>query len=193
MSSLLESIAGMIGNDQIEKISAQLGTDPETTENAVGAALPALVGGLSRRAEHDDAESTFSQWDDENDDNLMDDVNQFFGSGSQESRGDGILSQIFGGKRERVEQTVGKSTGLDQGQSGMLMKMLAPIVLGALFRKKKQNNMDSGGLFDFLGKEKESTEQKSGGLIGRMLDQDGDGDFDFGDIAKVGMGMLFKK
>ena len=44
----------------------------------------------------------------------------------------------------------------------------------------------------FLGGERKSVEQSTGGsLIGRMLDQDGDGDFDLSDMAKMAMAKIF--
>lgn len=192
MSSILEQISGMLGDNELDQISQKIGADKSQTQNAIASALPALLGGLSRKADADDAEDTFGQWDNDNDDGMLDNVSNFFG-GSNESRGEGMLSQIFGNKRERVEQTVGKSSGLTGGQSGMLMKMLAPMVMGSLFRQKKQQNMSSGGLFDLIRGENKQVEQKSGGMIGRMLDQDGDGDFDLGDIGKMAMGMFFKR
>ena len=192
MSSLLESIGGMLGQNEISEISKKLGADENATQSAIASALPALLGGLSRQADADDAENTFSQWDDDNDDSMLENVSNFLGGGA-ESKGDGILSKIFGNKRDRVEQSVGKSSGLNSGQSGMLMKMLAPMVMGSLFRKKKQENLSSGGLFDLIRGENKQVEKKSGGLVGRMLDQDGDGDFDLGDIAKAGLGMFFKR
>ena len=72
------------------------------------------------------------------------------------------------------------------------MKMLAPMVMGALGKKKQSEGLGVGDLMGFLGGEQKAVEQAGGGsLIGRMLDQDGDGDFDMGDLAKVAMGKLF--
>jgi hypothetical protein len=42
-----------------------------------------------------------------------------------------------------------------------------------------------------LGKEKASVDKQGGGFLARMLDQDGDGDFDISDMAKLAMGKLF--
>ncbi len=67
------------------------------------------------------------------------------------------------------------------------------MVMGALGKQKTSRGMGVGDLMGFLGKEKESVEKESGGMIGRMLDQDGDGDFDMGDMAKFAMGKLFGK
>jgi hypothetical protein len=70
--------------------------------------------------------------------------------------------------------------------------MLAPLVLGTLGNHQKSQNMDAGGLASALRKEKQSMEtQASGGLLSGLLDQDGDGDFDFQDIMKLGMKKLF--
>ena len=72
--------------------------------------------------------------------------------------------------------------------------MLAPMVLGALGKKQKSEGLGVGDLMGFLGGEKQAVEQSGGGsLIGRMLDQDGDGDFDMGDMAKLAMDRFFGK
>ena len=73
---------------------------------------------------------------------------------------------------------------------GSLLAMLAPIVMGIIGRQARSGNMDSGALAGMLRKERQSMEKHAtGGLLGGLLDQDGDGDFDFQDILKRG----FKK
>ena len=59
--------------------------------------------------------------------------------------------------------------------------------------KKKRNSagMDASGLTSFLGKEKDEVEEKSGGIVGKLLDQDGDDDFDVGDFGKLAAEKLF--
>ncbi len=102
------------------------------------------------------------------------------------------LAGLLGGRQSKVEQGIGKASGLNGGQVGSLMGMLAPLVMGALARKTKTENMDAGGLAGMLRGERKSIEnQASGGLLAGLLDQDGDGDFDFSDIMKLGMSRLF--
>ena len=62
------------------------------------------------------------------------------------------------------------------------MATLAPLVLGALGKQKRQNNLDQGGIADILGQvagmqRQRNQQQKSplGGLINNFLDKDGDG------------------
>ncbi len=74
-----------------------------------------------------------------------------------------------------------------------LLMMLAPLLMGALGKRRQQEDLSPGGLGDWLQGESDRVEASTGGggLIGRMLDQDGDGDFDMMDMMKFGAGKLF--
>jgi hypothetical protein len=70
--------------------------------------------------------------------------------------------------------------------------MLAPLVMGALGRTKRQQRLGPSDLGQLLGRERQHmASQDSGtmGMIGRLLDRDGDGQI-CDDVAKIGMGML---
>jgi hypothetical protein len=70
--------------------------------------------------------------------------------------------------------------------------MLAPLVMGALGRAKRQTRADTGGLADLLGGATRQMDQQAPDLmsgLGRMLDADGDGSA-IDDIAGIA-GRLF--
>lgn len=74
--------------------------------------------------------------------------------------------------------------------------MLAPIVLGALGKQKREQGMSVSDLTGYLQRERKVVQEKAPNemnLLGQLFDQDGDGDFDIGDVAKLGMGFLSKK
>lgn len=72
------------------------------------------------------------------------------------------------------------------------MGMLAPMVMGAIGKKKRDDGMDRGGLGGMLkGERKQIEQQASGGLLAGLLDQDGEGDFDFSDVMQIGMKRFF--
>lgn len=106
-----------------------------------------------------------------------------------------MLEDIFGGKKRRVEDAIGKSSGLDLSKIGPLLAILAPIVLGALKSKavsagtrSSGGQLDTNDVRDILRGERSRVESRQGGgVLGSLLDQDGDGDFDFSDILKLGM------
>jgi hypothetical protein len=194
MSSLLELIEQQLGSGGIEAIGKQLGTDQQQTRAAVGAALPALVGALTRSgATEQGAAGILGALDRDHDGSILDDLQDFLGQKKYDDPrgGAGILSHLLGGRQPRLEKNLSLATGLSADNSQTLLKMLAPILLGALGKQKKSGGFDTGSLVDFLGKEKAAVEKQGGSFLGRMLDQDGDGDFDISDMAKLAMGKLF--
>ncbi len=132
---------------------------------------------------------------------LADLLGGLMGGGAPASKttdGDGILGHILGNKRGAVEQGVARSSGLDASAVSKLLPMLAPLVMGALGKAKKQQNLDAGGLASMLNQERAHVEHqtpgmKEGGLLG-MLDMDDDGDIS-DDVAKIGgmLGQFFGK
>ena len=194
MSSLLEMLSEQLSGNNLSEIGKQIGADEATTVKALGAALPSLVGALSKNAESEQgAQGILGALDNDHDGSILDNLGDFLGGKKYEEprSGAGILGHLLGGNQGRVESNVSKASGLSSAGSSALMKMLAPMVMGALGKQKQSAGMGVGDLMGFLGKEKESVEKQSGGFIGRMLDQDGDGDFDMGDMAKMAMGKLF--
>ena len=196
MSSLMEMLAGQLGGDNLSKISQALGSDENTTKSAVGAALPMLIGALSRNGENEEgAQGIMGALErDNHDGSIFENLSGFLDNKEYEQpkSGAGILGHLLGGKQDRVSQGVSQASGLSTDSSSRLMKMLAPMVLGALGKQKKSQGLGVQDLMGLLGGERKAVEQSAGGsLIGRMLDQDGDGDFDLGDMAKMAMGKLF--
>jgi hypothetical protein len=75
-----------------------------------------------------------------------------------------------------------------------LISILGPLLTNALGSHAKQNNLSPADLVKMVQTDRTKLQQSpGGGMIGRMLDQDGDGDFDMNDMLKLGMGMMFKK
>ena len=105
----------------------------------------------------------------------------------------GILGHIFGGAQPRAEAGLSQATGLNTNQAGKLLMVLAPIVMAALAKRVQAGNLDAGGLGSALGQERARVQQQGGlggGLLGAVLDQNGDGQVDLSDLLKIGGGLL---
>lgn len=195
MSSLLSMLGDSLAGRNLASISQAIGADEASTQNAIGAALPALVGALSKNgASPEGAQSILNALtNDAHDGGVLDDLPGFVQSRAYEQprSGDGILKHLLGEKRNRVEKSVSNASGITSENASHLIKLLAPIVLGALGKQRKEQSFDIGSLSGFLGNERDSVDEQSGGLIGRLLDQDGDGDFDLHDVAKAAMSKFF--
>ena len=114
------------------------------------------------------------------------------GAGAGQPDGAAILGHIFGGNQQRAEAGLGQATGLG-ANAGQLLQMLAPIVMSFLAQRMSAGNMNAGGLGQVLGQESARAQQQGGlggGLLGSLLDQDGDGQVGLGDLLKIGGGLL---
>lgn len=195
MGSLMDLLAGQLGADTVKQIGSQIGSDEQTTSKALSAALPMLLGAMAKNtAKQGGAEALSSALDKDHDGSILNDLPGFLNN-AQAGPGDGILGHLLGGKRSMMEAALGKSAGLDAGKASQILTMAAPLLMGALGQAKRQNNLDAGGLTSLLQGERQAAESKSPeamGLLGTILDADGDGDVDAGDIARKGIGILGK-
>ncbi len=195
MSSLIDMLTEQLGGSTTRQISSRIGADENATGKAMAAALPLLLGALSRNASQSDgAESLHRALANDHDGSVLDDLGGFLGQ-AQSGPGDGILRHALGPKRQVVERQLGATSGLDAGTIAQLLPMLAPIVMGALGKVQRSNNLDAQGLAGLLGAENESMARQhpnTMGFLGQILDADDDGDVDLSDIASQGLGFLNK-
>ncbi|HEX6899516.1 MAG TPA: DUF937 domain-containing protein [Thermoanaerobaculia bacterium] len=193
MASLIDLVQQQLDPQAISQLSRQLGADEDTTRQAVPAALTALLGGLSKNASQPQgAQQLAGALSRDHDGSLLDSLSDFFGN-SQGGQGAGILGHIFGNRTPAVESQIGSATGLNQGQVGRLLMLLAPVVLAALSRRQQQQGgLDPGGISDILRGERANIEQRNPqnrGLLESILDRDGDGQI-LDDLTGLAGGLL---
>jgi hypothetical protein len=194
MSSVFEMLTQQLGGSAIEQISGQLGADRGQVEQAVPAALAALMGGLAKNTQRPDgAQALASALSSDHDGSALDMIGDLLSNPSA-GPGEGILKHVLGAKRPAVESGLSQATGLDAGSAGQLLTMLAPLVMGALGKTQRQQGLDAGALASMLGGEAQQIRraQPAGmGMLGQLLDADGDGQI-ADDVAKIGTGLLGK-
>lgn len=187
MTSILDAVRQQLGPDTIQQMSRTLGADPAATSNAVSLALPTLLGGLSRNAAQPQGAAALDTALNAHDGSILDNLGGLLGGGGG-GVGGAILGHIFGGRRETVEQGVGRASGLDTAQVAQLMAMLAPIVMGVLGRMKQTKGLDANRLPDVLRQSREQGEKEVPGL-GGLLDANNDGSI-ADDLLRMGSSAL---
>lgn len=213
MTALTNDLLSQLQGAPLQQIAQQLGVDDGQAAGAVGAALPLLMGALGRNASQPQgAEALFGalQRDHAGTPDLGGLLGMVLGGAqSRQTDGAGMLGHIFGGQQATAEQHLGTATGLGSDRAGQLMKILAPIVLAYLAKRMFSGADNSGGapaaaaglgggataqvLGAILGQEHQAVRQQGGvggGLLGAVLDQDGDGQLGLGDLLKIGGGLL---
>jgi hypothetical protein len=192
--SLSDELIQHLQGEPLAQISQQLGVPQAQVANAAQAALPLLLGALGRNASQTNgAEALFGALQkDHAGVDLGSVLGAVLGGGGQ---GDQILAHVFGGRQTRAEDALGTATGIGGDRAGQLLRMLAPLVLAYLARRlfSQQGNASPAVLGDVLGPEHQRViedREGSGGLLGAVLDQDGDGQLGLRDLMKIGGGLF---
>ncbi len=195
--SLTDDLFSQLQGAPLQRVSQQLGIGQTQTAGAISAALPLLMGALGKNtAEPQGAEALFGALQrDHTGLDLGSVLGAVLGGGAAaQDNGAAMLGHIFGGNQPRAETGLGQATGLGGDKAGQLLKILAPVVLSFLAQRfLSQGNANASGLSQILGHERQAVQQQgglSGGLLGSVLDQDGDGQLGLGDILKIGGGLF---
>jgi hypothetical protein len=190
---------GQMGGGGISEIARSVGLDSGDVTNVLSGAVPAIMAGLTRNsASSDGLAGLAGALDRDHDGSILDDVMGYLGGGGNLADGAGILGHVLGGRQSTVESAVSRSSGVDIASVGKIMAMVAPLIMGALGKAKRQQGFDAGGLAEMLGQQERVARQASPSAVdmfSRMLDSDGDGD-PMDDIVEMGSGLLgglFKK
>ena len=198
MFSLEDLLGQQQGNQAVEQISQQVGTNPTMTNTAIQMALPMILNSLANNAKQPQGAESLNNALQQHDGVVLDNLGSYIGGANSQaasSDGLGILGHIFGGNQGAVAQQVSQKSGMDIGQVAQLMITLAPIVMGFLGKKKQEQNLDANGLQNMLG-EQQQTMQTSGNpmmdMVSGMLDRDKDGS-SMDDLASMAMGYFQKR
>lgn len=199
MNSILDLLADHIGGDNIGQLAGAIGADRGKTQTAVSAALPAILTALNRQTNSDAGAQGLAQaLDRDHDGSLLDHLSGFLGGQVQgkQADGGGILGHVLGGQQRQVEQGVAQASGLDMSQVAKLLPILAPIVMAALGKRKRQAGLDGAGLSGILGEDATRARQAApSGVLGALsgfLDRDGDGSIQNDLVAQAGKAALGK-
>lgn len=139
-------------NDHADVIGSQIGANPAETQQAIAAALPALLAGLQQHAATGGGglQQAIEQ---DHDGSILDDIAGYLnGTADLDPRttnGGGILDHVLGDQQPAVQQALSSRTGLTSSTIGQLLPILAPIVMGMLGRQARSG--PSGGGMGDLG------------------------------------------
>lgn len=200
---LMDIIQSQISEGLIDQLAGQLGgVDRQQTAVATSGIMNTLLQQLSRNAASPEgARSLDRALDRDHDGSILNDLAGLLGGQtrsvqappSRTLNGAGILKHILGDRQSGVVDMISQMSGMDSGKAGNLMTMLAPVLLGALGKTKRQQGLDASGLSGLLQNVVQTQQQNQRGgemdLISKFLDADGDGNI-MDDVANIGMKFL---
>ena len=142
----LEALLGLLQGQDIGNLASQVGGNEGEAKKGVMAALPAMLAALGKNAGTEKgAEELNNALEKKHDGSILDNLSGYL-SNPDLKDGAGILNHLFGNQTSNVANAVSQSSGLDTNGSMKMLQMLAPILMGMLGQKKKENNLDAKGL-----------------------------------------------
>jgi hypothetical protein len=193
MNAITQMITQQIAGFAARAIAQRLGISEATAQRAVQIAIPLILTALARNAARPEgAQELHQAVSNDHDGSIFDNLSGYLGD-PQTANGAGILGHVFGGQQGAVQDTLAQASGLDQNAAGNILEMVAPLVMGAVGQTQRQNDLDPGGLSDFLDTQRQQTEATAPGLAGAlnsMLDSNKDGSVT-DDVGRL-LGTFFK-
>ncbi len=199
-NQLLGLIQSYLTPEVMNQISTQIGSpNQEQTTLATTGALNTLIGALAKNTQDpSNATSLFSAVERDHDgggllDNLLGVLTGKQQADNRQVDGLGILMHLLGGKTTSAVDMLTNLSGMDRNKTARLLIMLAPVVLAALGKMKKKQNLDPSSLTnviqDTVKSEHRNQQNPSMNLITQFLDRDGDGNVQK-EITQIGMNVL---
>ena len=193
MNFITQMITQQIAGVAARALAQRLGVSEATAQRAVQIAIPLILAALARNtAQPEGAKELHEAVNNDHDGSIFDNLGGYLGN-PQAANGAGILGHVFGEQQAAVQNNLAQATGLDPAAAGSILETVAPLVLGAVGQTQRQNNLDAGGLSDFLGAQRQQTEAAAPDVMGAlnsMLDSNHDGSVT-DDVGRL-LGNFFK-
>lgn len=178
MSGITDLVQQQLTPAMINQISSAIGADPATTQQAVDAALPMMVGGMAAHAATPDGAAAI-QSESANHAGILGQLGGMLGGGGLggmlgSAAAGGILGKIFGSNHGAVADGVTQASGLDSQATKRLLMILAPIVLAAVAHHRSTTNASPAEMGNVLQQEAQDHAARSpqfGGILGGILNK----------------------
>ena len=192
--NLSETVLQKLDSGAVARIAGRIGIGEEQTKAAVASALPLILAGLQRNASRPEGAAALDRaLEKDHDGGILGQLGELLSGGGPLAEGSAILGHVFGSRQRNVEKGVATVARIDPDQAAQLLASLAPIVMGALGQARREAGLGAKDLTDLLeteGRRVQQRQPETSGLVGMLLDSDGDGDVDVSDLAKKGAGLL---
>lgn len=155
--------------DMIGRIGNALGIDRNKVQSSVGAAVPALLAGLSGVATAPGgAEKLVAAARQET--GTLGKFADMLGTGGQSSmveRGSQLLTSLLGAREQNaLSDAIGRFAGLAQGKSSSLLGMLAPVVMGTV---AQHGPLSASGMASLFASQKDNIASALPSGFGNLL------------------------
>jgi len=151
--NLLDMVKSAVVGQVADQIGSAVGLDKSKTSAAVNAVLPALLGGMTKKASTPSGASDLIKALQDNDNSILDNLAGAFAPAKQASMldyGMKLLPMLLGGSQSTIISLIAKMFGFGDKGASSLLGMLAPVVMSIVGKQVKSQGLDAGGLASLL-------------------------------------------
>lgn len=158
MANFIDEFMKTYGPEVTKNMSATYGVDQGTVQKLIPQLAPLILGGLKRQKDEQGGDARvdhiLTKYGDQS---VLGNIRDLISTKANDPQADVNLGGLLGAQGGvQAAQVLGKSTGVDISTIMKMIPALAPLILGALSKKRDTGNSGIGG-------------------IGSLLDADGDG------------------
>jgi len=157
MASFVDDFMKSYGPEVTKHMSSNFNVDPSTVKQLIPKLAPLIISGLKKQKDEQGGDARIDHiLNKYGDSSVLDNIKDLIANKAVDSGTDAGLGGLLGSSGSMAAQVLGKQHNISAGTIEKMIPALAPLILGALSRKR-----DTGG------------SGISG--IGSLLDMDGDG------------------
>lgn len=147
--SLFSVLQNFLSPDVLQKISTEINQPIEKTKAGLKSVIPAMLMGIvNKGATKEGAESLVNMATKQPTPSIVS------ADSATMKEGDEVLNNIFGNNLSNTVSNLGVSTGMNTGSIAKMMGMSAPLIMGFIGSKIKNEKMNASGLMNFLAQQK---------------------------------------
>lgn len=188
---IISTVLGQLKNeDTLKNVGNRANAQPSEVQNIAQKGLPLIMEGLNQRTNQDKEAS--AQLASSISKHEQDDVNNLSGLLQQtdQNEGSSLLNLAFGNRQSDIENQLSKETGVASSKVSNILKMIAPIALSMLAKKKGSGSLGSSGLSSLLSGFSQDMQSQSGfgvqNILSSFLGGNDSKDKDDGPLDKLG-------
>ncbi|MBI5156971.1 MAG: DUF937 domain-containing protein [Acidimicrobiia bacterium] len=169
--SLVNTVMKQLGSGGLAQIAGSLGTDNKGAKSAVSTAISVLTGAMAVNAAKPEGAAALDQaLARDHDGSIFSNLGSLLGNFGGAGDGAKILGHVLGGAQPQVQQTIAKKSGLSLDKVVPLLITVAPMVMGALGKMKKDKKMDAAKVASTLARETKAAQKKDkNDILGSVL------------------------
>jgi OmpA-OmpF porin, OOP family len=184
--NLLDLLKGQLGGDMLSKAATLLGEDHGSTQKAMSAVLPAILGGVANQGSTTSGAANLMNMlsNGGHDGSIFSNLSGLLGGGSATQgligAGGNIIKGLFGDRVGGIVDFIASHAGIKSSSATSMLGMAAPMVMGMLGKHTSENGTTANGLMDLLHGHTDIIKNALPAGLGNMM---GLGHFDTSSVA----------